>query len=507
MRLGKTGVFCCGSVKNVLLGLAIVSLASCRLVISTDETGYITSASGSAGCNQPECVIQITEPFSDTFTAVPAEGYRFVGWTGLCERSVTEVCDVVLIPLPEKLAALDGDVTISAIFESAATEKAWYRDSDRDNYGSPGTSKKALERPAGYVANQLDCNDLDSNTYPGARELPDNRDNDCDGRIDEGIKRFYPDLDSDGYGRTSGSVRSLEPLAGYVANNGDCDDGNAAIHPGAEETLDSTDNDCDGLTDEGLVTRMYYRDQDGDGFGDPEQSVSESTQPAGYVSNDADNCPDVRNPTQADTDRDGIGDACDSFTDRDGDGVADSQDNCPTQTNGNQLDSDEDGIGDVCDPVDDRETGGGGNGDCSMSAEDQAMLEAVNAARSQARTCGTSNFAAAAPLTWNCKLKSAAFVHSSDMADNNYFSHTGSDGSSVADRVTQAGYSWSSVGENIAAGTPYSAVSAVMQGWLDSPGHCANIMRSSYTEFGASKDSSPTSTYGVYWTQVFGRGW
>jgi uncharacterized protein YkwD len=91
------------------------------------------------------------------------------------------------------------------------------------------------------------------------------------------------------------------------------------------------------------------------------------------------------------------------------------------------------------------------------------------------------------------------------MANNNFFSHTGSDGQSVGYRATQAGYTWSAVGENIAAGIPYSAVGAVMQGWIDSPGHCANLMRSNYTELGAAKASNPSSTYVIYWTQVFGR--
>jgi len=91
------------------------------------------------------------------------------------------------------------------------------------------------------------------------------------------------------------------------------------------------------------------------------------------------------------------------------------------------------------------------------------------------------------------------------MASKNFFSHTGSNGSSVGDRATAAGFNWTAVGENIAAGTSYSAVSAVLQGWINSPGHCANLMRSSYRELGAAKVSNPSSTYNVYWTQVFGK--
>ncbi len=134
------------------------------------------------------------------------------------------------------------------------------------------------------------------------------------------------------------------------------------------------------------------------------------------------------------------------------------------------------------------------------------MLDAVNAFRAQARTCGSrGSFPAVTPLTWRCELKSAALAHSRDMANNNFFDHIGSDGSSPSQRVTRAGYSWSTVGENIAAGIPLSGVSAVMQSWIDSAGHCANLMNASFTNFGAAKYSNSSSTYEVYWTQVFGR--
>lgn len=133
------------------------------------------------------------------------------------------------------------------------------------------------------------------------------------------------------------------------------------------------------------------------------------------------------------------------------------------------------------------------------------MLDAVNAFRAGTRDCGSRGVFAAAPaLSWNCQLEGAARGHSADMANNNFFSHTGSDGSTLGDRATAAGYNWSSLGENIAAG--YSSVGSVMQGWIDSDGHCANLMGASFTELGAARVDNAASTYRSYWTQVFARG-
>jgi uncharacterized protein YkwD len=138
-----------------------------------------------------------------------------------------------------------------------------------------------------------------------------------------------------------------------------------------------------------------------------------------------------------------------------------------------------------------------------MSDNDKEMLTQVNNARSQARTCGTDNYPASAVLSWNCTLEAVADEHSRDMGDVNFFSHTGSDGLSVGDRVTNAGYNWNAVGENIAAGQP--TIDAVMTAWLDSPGHCANLMHPSYTEIGAASYTVSGSDYSIYWTQDFAR--
>jgi uncharacterized protein YkwD len=132
----------------------------------------------------------------------------------------------------------------------------------------------------------------------------------------------------------------------------------------------------------------------------------------------------------------------------------------------------------------------------------RAILDAVNAARAVARHCGERAFAAAAPVAWNDALAAAALEHSRDMARHRRFAHEGSDGSTAAQRATRAGYVWRLVGENIAAGQP-SAGEAVA-GWIESPGHCANLMNPAFTEMGAGYEISRARMPGfVYWTQVF----
>ncbi len=138
-----------------------------------------------------------------------------------------------------------------------------------------------------------------------------------------------------------------------------------------------------------------------------------------------------------------------------------------------------------------------------MSEYDKQMLTQVNAARSEPRDCGNDSYPATAALSWHCTLEDVAYAHSRDMGDNNFFSHTGSDGLTVGDRVRNAGYDWSAVGENIAAGQ--QTIDTVMAAWLDSPGHCANIMGTLYTEFGMASYSVESSDYRIYWTQVFAR--
>jgi uncharacterized protein YkwD len=129
------------------------------------------------------------------------------------------------------------------------------------------------------------------------------------------------------------------------------------------------------------------------------------------------------------------------------------------------------------------------------------VLRAVNAARAMPRVCGERLFSAAPPLMLNQELSTAALAHSRNMATLKYFSHQEKDGSMVGERALRAGYAWQLIGENIASGQ-HTAQEAVA-GWLESPGHCANIMNAGFGEMGAAYAINQERGT-LYWTQVFG---
>lgn len=132
------------------------------------------------------------------------------------------------------------------------------------------------------------------------------------------------------------------------------------------------------------------------------------------------------------------------------------------------------------------------------------MLQQVNAVRASGADCGGNLRPAVAPLQWNDLAESAALGHSQYLQTTNTFSHTGSAGSSVGTRLTVAGYTWSSVGENIAAGQP--SVTGVVQAWVASAGHCENLMNGTFVDIGvALVNGASGNTYANYWTMVLAR--
>ena len=275
------------------------------------------------------------------------------------------------------------------------SSSTWYLDSDGDGFGDSNNSMTATSQPSGYVANNTDCDDSDSTVFPGAIELCDGQvnncgtslsvteidndndqyiecaldaggwdgpgmviaggdcddtnpnifpgnteicdglDNDCDGQVDEGVSTtYYADTDGDGFGDINNSMVACTAPTGYVNNNADCDDNDANNYPGNTEVCDGQDNDCDGLIDEGVGT-TYYADNDGDGFGDINNSMVACSLPSGYVLDNTD-CDDTDGNNYP-----GNTEICDG-QDNDCDGLIDE--------NGNTTyyaDSDGDGFGDA----------------------------------------------------------------------------------------------------------------------------------------------------------------
>lgn len=122
------------------------------------------------------------------------------------------------------------------------------------------------------------------------------------------------------------------------------------------------------------------------------------------------------------------------------------------------------------------------------------LLSLVNDYRTAGCNCGGNFMPPVDTVVWNDTLERAAEIHSIDMNDNAFFSHTGNDGSSPSDRVTRVDYPWRTVGENIARG--YDTEAKVVEAWINSPGHCRNIMNGDFEEMGVAE-------HNLYWTQVF----
>lgn len=130
-----------------------------------------------------------------------------------------------------------------------------------------------------------------------------------------------------------------------------------------------------------------------------------------------------------------------------------------------------------------------------INVNQDELLLLVNEARSTSRMCGDTSYAPTSNLRWSGLIAIVAQNHSDDMNKNNFLGHTSSDGKTLQERLNQVGYSSTNhIGENLAQG--YPTEQSVMEEWLKSPEHCANIMNPNYSFMG-------TATAGAYWTQVF----
>jgi uncharacterized protein YkwD len=135
--------------------------------------------------------------------------------------------------------------------------------------------------------------------------------------------------------------------------------------------------------------------------------------------------------------------------------------------------------------------------DPAWTAFEDEVLRLSNLQRQAGAVCGGASYPPVPALTVDPALRCAARLHAKDMQDRDYFSHTTPDGVTFDQRITQAGYRWRTIGENIAAG--YRTPQAVVQGWMQSTGHCQNVMNGTFTQLGV-------GFYDDYrWTQDFGK--
>ena len=124
------------------------------------------------------------------------------------------------------------------------------------------------------------------------------------------------------------------------------------------------------------------------------------------------------------------------------------------------------------------------------------LLRLINEQRTAGCKCGDTDMPPVSILQWNNSLAKAAYNHSADMATRQYFSHTSPDGHSAGDRIKATGYNYATYGENIAVGYPDE--SSVIKAWMQSPGHCTNIMNKNFTEVGVGREAN-------YWTMELTR--
>ena len=164
---------------------------------------------------------------------------------------------------------------------------AFYADSDGDGFGDENQDIHACDAPPGFVADNTDCDDSNSDNSPSAIEICDGVDNDCNNDIDEGVlTTYYFDEDVDGYGGATTTEACSLP-DGYTEANDDCDDSNGDVFPEGVEICNLIDDNCDNQIDEGVQT-TFYSDQDEDTYGDLNNTTLACTLPTGYVTNTTD---------------------------------------------------------------------------------------------------------------------------------------------------------------------------------------------------------------------------
>lgn len=221
----------------------------------------------------------------------------------------------------ESCNTLDDDCDGETDEPDAEDALTWFADIDGDDFGDPESTTLACTAPSGFVADDNDCDDTRAEANPDGVEVCNGLDDDCDSTVDDNPTdpaTWYFDADADGFGRESPTLTACEQPSNYAATGDDCNDVDAAVHPGAVEHCDTTDNDCDGdvAEDDSVDATTWYADADADGYGDASSTHAACSIPAGYSANATD-CDDTdAGVSPGDAEYCGGGDEnCDGVTD------------------------------------------------------------------------------------------------------------------------------------------------------------------------------------------------
>jgi hypothetical protein len=377
-----------------------------------DGDGYGTSADTVVSCAGPvgyaafdaDCDDEDADwhPGADESDCTDPSDYNCDGSSGYVDDdgdgyASCEECDdgdsAVSPDSDEICNELDDDCDGTIDEPDAVDATAWYADLDGDGFGDPGNATVACAAPVSYGVDATDCDDTSSVVYPGRVEICNGVDDDCDGSADDAdadvtdASTWYADADGDGWGDAGDAVAACDAPVGRVGSAGDCDDGDAAFHPGASEpdcddpndydcdgytvfedadgdgyaecvdcddadaavspaateTCDGVDNDCDAATDEASASdaQTFYDDDDSDGYGSPNTEVA-CVVPAGYTATPGD-CDD----SDATVSPAGVEVCEEEAVDEDCDGLINDFDPSQTAEQSWYADTDADGYGDV----------------------------------------------------------------------------------------------------------------------------------------------------------------